>query len=270
MISTPLRSAGAGSPWNRVQMAAQAVNRRAGRMEPEKRKEGEERREDRVQLNPMKQAQSIIDHLMDQKQNLIEQKNQLIADTLGGGGDINSIQALVSLYDEQISNLDTQISQTMKDMVELQLEKKEEKEEKEPGTKEEQQIRQLSKLSGASMEYEQVNQIHSAYGQKKREASIMASEMRLDNSRGGVAPGKNERLAEVLEEADALYTDAMKGYVDLNVALREDEEDAIQDQQQLESKERREETKGDSDSLLQQVQGMADDEENREEPGGDV
>lgn len=239
MITTPLRTASiSGSLGNRVQLAAQSLNQSASHStQPGKRKAGQERREDRVQLNPMKQVQNMIDHLMEQKQNLIEQKNQLIADTLAGGGDVSSIQALVSLYDEQISNIDTQISQTMKDMIERQLEKKEEKEGKDPETKEEQQIRQLNKLSSISMDYEQVNQVYRAHGQKKREANIMAQEIKMDNSRGGVASGKNERLADVLEEADQLYKEAIRGYVNLNVVMKEDEKEELQDQKQLERQE---------------------------------
>ena len=71
MILTPLSTAGAGAGFrNRVQQAAYAVNQSASRsMKSGKNKNGEERREDRVQLNPMRQAQSMLDHLMEQKQN---------------------------------------------------------------------------------------------------------------------------------------------------------------------------------------------------------
>ncbi len=267
MISTTLRTAGTGGPWNRVQMAAQAMNQHAARMRSGNRKDGDDRREDRLQLNPLKQAQSIIDHLMDQKQNLIEQKNQLIADTLSGGGDMDSIRSLVALYDEQINTIETQISQTMKDMVERQLDEKEEEEGKGPETKEEQQIQQMNRLSNASMDYEQVNEIHSAYDQKKRDASIMAMEIKLDGSRPGGAPhGKIERLAETLQEADSLYTDAMKGYVDLNVDLKEEEKEEIQEGQQLSAKESREKAEeAQGDSLIRQVQATAEEEENQED-----
>lgn len=254
-----LRASGTGSPWNRVQMAAQSVNQKASRSVQSGKKAADgERREDRVQLNPMKQVQSMIDHLMEQKQNLIEKKNQMIADTVGKGGDIRSIQSLIELYDEQINNIETQISQTMKEMMERQLEKKEEGKEEEPGTKEEQQIRQLSKLSNASLDYEKVSQVYSAYGQKKRDASILAQEISMDNSRGGVAPAKNERLGEMLKEADQLYSEAMKGYVDLNVTLREDEEENIQNLQQAESREHEEET-------AQKLPGEEEERENQED-----
>ena len=266
MILTPLSTAGAGAGFrNRVQQAAHAVNQSASRsMKSGKNKNGQESREDRVQLNPMRQAQSMLDHLMEQKQNLIEQKNQLVADTLAAGGDMDSIRALVSLYDEQINNIDVQISQTMKDMVEDQLEKAEEKEEKEPETKEELQIRQLNNLSNASLDYEQVKQVHSAHEQKKRDASILSMEIKMDNSRGGVSQGKKDRLAEVLKEADELYTEAMKGYVDLNVSLKDEEKEHIEKQQQLEGSGQREEETGEA-SQLQHMQDLTAEETEQEE-----
>ena len=123
--------------------------------------------------------------------------------------------------------MDSQISQTMKDMVEEQLDKaEEEKQEKEPETEEELQRKQMNELNSASMDYERANQIYSAHLEKKRAASTLASEIELDGGRGGAAPGKQERLSELLQEADELYTDAMKGYVDLNVSLKETAEEA--------------------------------------------
>lgn len=75
---------------------------------------------------------------------------------------------MISLYEEQISNIETQISQTMKEMVEERLdEKDEDKVEKEPETKEELQRRQMNELSGASMDFERTGQIYSAHVHKK-------------------------------------------------------------------------------------------------------
>lgn len=219
---------GAGMPWDRVQMAAQAFNRSAwGGMKASDPKMEEERR-DRLSISPMGRFQSRIESLMSQKQSIIEQKNQLIADTLDAGGDVKSIQSMISLYEEQISNIETQISQTMKEMMEDSLEEeKEEKKDEEPLTKEEQQRRQMNELTSASMDYERTGQIYSAYEHKLGEANVMASEIELDGSRGGSAPaGKQGRLDELRQEIDELYTEAMEGYADLNVSLKEAAEEA--------------------------------------------
>ncbi len=226
-MGIPLQGIGMNSSWNRVQMATQSLNQSARRNAGQGQKAGDDRRQDRVQLTPMNQMQSRLENLMAQKQNIIEQKNQLIADTLDAGGDVNSIKSLISLYEEQVRNLDSQISQTMKDMVEEQLDKaEEERQEKAPETEEELQRKQMNELNSASMDYERANQIYSAHLEKKRAASTLASEIELDGGRGGAAPGKQERLSELLQEADELYTDAMKGYVDLNVSLKETAEEA--------------------------------------------
>ena len=213
----------AGSTWNRVQMAANSMNRKAARdAQSGKRKDGQERREDRVNISPNNQMEGRLDFLMERKRELIERKNELMA----SGGDWDSIKAMVALYEEQISNVETEISQTLKQMVEDQLEKAEEekKDEKDPKTKEEQQIQSLNNISNASLDYKQVSQIHKAHDQKEREASVMTMEVKLDDSRGGASKGKRERLGEVLSEADQLYKKAMKGYANLNKSLDEEEE----------------------------------------------
>ncbi len=106
---------------------------------------------------------------------------------------------------------------------------------KDPETKEEQQIQHLNNISNASLDYKQVGQIHKAHDQKKREASVMTMEVKLDDSRGGASKGKRERLGEVLSEADQLYKKAMKGYANLNKSLDEEEEENIEEQKELKS-----------------------------------
>lgn len=163
----------AGSTWNRVQMAANSMNRKAARdAQSGKRKDGQERREDRVNISPNNQMEGRLDFLMERKRELIERKNELMA----SGGDWDSIKAMVALYEEQISNVETEISQTLKQMVEDQLEKAEEekKDEKDPKTKEEQQIQSLNNISNASLDYKQVSQIHKAHDQKERDASVIS------------------------------------------------------------------------------------------------
>lgn len=228
-----------GSTWNRVQMAAHSMNRKAMQeTQSGKRKDGQDRRGDKVQISPENRMQGRLDFLMERKQELIERKNELMA----SGGDWDSIKAMVALYEEQISNVETEISQTLKQMVEEQLEKAEEekKDGKDPETKEEQQIQYLNNISNASMDYKQVSQVHKAHDQKERDASVLSMEVKLDDSRGGASKGKRERLGEVLDEADQLYTKAMKGYVHLNKSLDEEEEENIEEQKKLGDEEKEE------------------------------
>ena len=218
-----------GSAGSRIQMAAQAMNRKSMRdARSGKQKAGQERREDRVQISSGNQMQGRLDFLMERKQELIERKNEVMA----SGGDWDSIKAVVALYEEQISNVETEITQTLKQMVEEQLEKAEEekKDGKDPETKEEQQMQYLNGLSNASLDHKQISQIHKAHDQKERDASVMSMEVKLDDGRGGASQGKRERLAEVLDEADQLYTNAMRGYMHLNKSLDEMEEENVEEQ----------------------------------------
>ncbi len=221
--------AGMGSAGRRIQMAAQAMNRKSMQnAQSGKRKNGQERREDRVQISPANQMQGRLDFLIERKQELIERKNEVMA----SGADWDSIKSVVAMYEEQISNVETEITQIMKQMVEEQLEKAEEekkKDGKEPETKEEQQMQYLNNLSNTSMDYKQASQVHKAHDQKEKDARVMSMEVKLDDSRGGASQGKRERLADVLDEADQLYTKAMEGYVHLNKSLNEMEEENVED-----------------------------------------
>lgn len=251
-----------GSAGNRIQMAAQVMNRKSIReAQAGKRKEGQERREDKVQLTPENRMQGRIDFLMERKQELIERKNELMA----SGADWDSIKAMVALYEEQISNVETEISQTMKEMVEEQLEKAEEekKDGKDPETKEEQQLQYMNNLSNASMDYKQVSQVHKAYDQKRRDASIMSMEVKLDDSRGGASKGKREELGEVLDEADQLYRKTMKGYAHLSKSLNDMEEENVEEQKELGREDEKEKIKEKQKELLAgAAQNMQDTEEN--------
>lgn len=232
-----------GSTSSRVQMAASAVNRKSLReAQSGKRKDDQNRREDKVQISRDNQVQGRIDFLMERKQELIERKNELMAK----GGDWDSIKSMVALLEEQISNVETEISQTLKDMVEEQLEKAEEekKSKDEPETKEEQQMRYLNNLSNSSMDYKQVSQVHKAHDQKERDASVMSMEVRLDDSRGGASKGKRDRLGKILDEADQLYKKVMKGYAHLNSELDEMEAQNIEEKKEAERKEKQEKDAG--------------------------
>lgn len=238
-----------GGASSRMQMAANAVNRKSlQEAQSGKRKDGQERREDRVQISSNNWMQERLGQLMERKQDLIERKNELIA----SGGDWDSIKAMVAFYEEQISNVETEISQTMKEMVEEQLEKAEEekKNEKEPETKEEQQMQYLNNLSNASMDYKQVSQVHKAHDQKKRDASVMSMEVKLDDSRGGASKGKREHLGEVLAEADQLYRKAMKGYVNLNSSLADMEEENVEKQKETRREEELEKVKAKEEEVV--------------------
>ena len=245
-----------GSAGNRTQMAAQAMNRKSMRdAQAAKRKDGQGRREDKVQISSGNSMHKHLEFLIERKQELIARKNEIMA----SGMDEESVKAMVALYEEQIGNIDTEISQTTKQMVEEQLKKAEEekKDGKDPGTKEEQQMRHLNSLSNASMDYKQASQVHKAHDQKERDASVMSREVKLDDRRGGASPGKRERLADALNKADRLYTRAMEGYVRLNGSLRDEEEENVEEQKRMEDQDEQE--KGGGSDSAAEVQDTAGD-----------
>ena len=202
---------GLTNPWEQLQRATQSINQSARQgIRPGDRTEEDARRQDRLTLSPMNQFQSRLE---------------------------SQIQSMVDLYDEQISNIDSQISQTMKDMMEDPQDKEEEQEGKKPETKEELQQKQMNDLNSASMDLERTGQIYSAYIHKQGAANVLEQEIKLDGGRGGAAtPGKSERLQELRQDIDELYTETMEGYADLNVSLKESAEEAAH-RHELESEE---------------------------------
>ena len=87
------------------------------------------------------------------------------------------------------------------------------------------------------MDLERTGQIYSAYIHKQGAANVLEQEIKLDGGRGGAAtPGKSERLQELRQDIDELYTETMEGYADLNVSLKESAEEAAH-RHELESEE---------------------------------
>lgn len=244
-----------GSTSNRMQMTMSAVNRKSLReAQSGKRKDGQDRREDRVQISQSNQMQGRLDFLMERKQELIERKNEVMA-----SGDWDSVKAMVAMLEEQISNVETEISQTMKEMIEEQLEKAEEEKKngKDPETKEEQQMQYLNNLSNASMDYKQVSQVHKAHDKKEGEARVLSKEVELDDSRpGGASKGKREHLGEVLDEADQLYKKAMKGYAKINASLDDMEEENVEEKKKLNSEEEQEKAAAHIQEVVDELLGQ--------------
>ena len=94
---------------------------------------------------------SRIKNLMGQRQLLLEQKNELLHTTMENGGDKQSIQDLLESYEEQLKELDQQISQEMIKQKEKQLTKEESSKEKEEAmTEEELEQKRVSNLLALS------------------------------------------------------------------------------------------------------------------------
>ena len=82
-------------------------------------------------------SNSRIRNLMEQKQSLLERKNQWVNSALENGQDIKSIHDMLESYEEQLNELEQQISQEMARQNSGQPEKVQSSKNDEPKTKQE-------------------------------------------------------------------------------------------------------------------------------------
>lgn len=162
---------------------------------------------------------SRIEGLMKQKHSLLERKNELIRSTLENGGSRESIQELLDTYDEQMKNLDQQISREMASLNTDQTDKDSSiSKNNAPKTKEELRKKQISDLVDLSSGLSQVTSIQSARTSVEGEARVLESEIRMDKGRGGdpeAIARRGEKLADLQERAAGLSADIMKASRDI-------------------------------------------------------
>ena len=133
---------------------------------------------------------SRIKNLMGQRQLLLEQKNELLHTTMENGGDKQSIQDLLESYEEQLKELDQQISQEMIKQKEKQLTKEESSKEKEEAmTEEELEQKRVSNLLALSSGMSQMETAKSSKTQIEGEIRVLESEIELDKGRCGASQG---------------------------------------------------------------------------------
>lgn len=147
---------------------------------------------------------SRIKNLMGQRQLLLEQKNELLHTTMENGGDKQSIQDLLESYEEQLKELDQQISQEMIKQKEKQLTKEESSKEKEEAmTEEELEQKRVSNLLALSSGMSQMETAKSSKTQIEGEIRVLESEIELDKGRCGASQGlvkKEEKLAQLRQK----------------------------------------------------------------------
>ena len=91
-------------------------------------------------------SNSRIRNLMEQKQSLLERKNQWVNSALENGQDIKSVHDMLESYEEQLNELEQQISQEMARQNSGQPEKVQSYKNEEPKTKQDNEQKKISKL----------------------------------------------------------------------------------------------------------------------------
>lgn len=84
-------------------------------------------RRDRNTVSPQGRTMNMIQQLTDQKKAISQRKHDLIGRTLEDGGDMKNIEAQLDAFDEQMTQMDQQISQLTTSLAEQLSEKMEKK-----------------------------------------------------------------------------------------------------------------------------------------------
>ena len=119
----------------------------------------EEERRDIFTLSPKGKAMNLINNLMKQKMEITDRKNSLIASTLEKGSSMETIKSQLEAYDEQLENIDVQITEAMA----KELEKKEDKDKVDntPKTQEELENERLTDIVTLSGDVQNISMLDS-------------------------------------------------------------------------------------------------------------
>lgn len=145
---------------------------------------------DNATISPQGKMMQMIEQLQKQKENIIQRKNEFMNKAEESGLDSETIKAMQDLYEQQIEQIDEQISQIYAQETEdiLEQEKKEDAGiySKKDLTKEEQNIQKMQNISEIDNDISQAEKVHSIQEKTENqinieEGNINTSELRIDN-----------------------------------------------------------------------------------------
>jgi Mg2+ and Co2+ transporter CorA len=178
-------------------------------------------------------SNSRIRNLMEQKQFLLERKNQWVNSALENGQDIKSIHDMLESYEEQLNELEQQISQEMARQNSGQPEKAQSsKKNNEPKTKQEIEQERISNLTDLSSGMSQIRTVQSSQTQVEGEARVLESEIKMDKGRMGdteIIAKKEEKLSQLQQKAAELTANTVKISGEINEKIREADAPRVQE-----------------------------------------
>lgn len=176
---------------------------------------------------------SRIKNLMEQKQSLLERKNQWVNYALENDQDLTSIHDMLDSYEEQLNELEQQISQEMAKQNSGQPEKApSSKKNDEPKTKQEIEQERISNLVDLSSGMSQVRAVQSSQTQIEGEARVLESEIKMDKGRTGdteIIAKKEEKLAQLQQKAAELTANVVKISGEINEKISETDDFKVQE-----------------------------------------
>lgn len=171
------------------------INKSAGQNHA--KKSGQQEQSYSVSISPSGKANSLIDNLMKQRQNITDSKNDLVSRTLKSGGTMESIQSQLDSYNKQINDINMQIVQLTAQFAKDKSSKSDSSTNNEPKSDDQIQTEQDSSLIGLSSDLKQMKTVSSVKSKIDGEAGSLKNEIKLDDSRGGASASKAMGLADL-------------------------------------------------------------------------
>lgn len=191
-------------------------------------KDKEERR-DSFTLSPEGGKRNRIGNLMKQKIDITDQRNALIASIKEKGTSMDSIKPQLEALDEQLRNIDVQISQAIADEAKKQDEEKGQKD-KEPQTSEEIQYEKMTDVVSLSNDVKNADLLDSVKDRVDGRIKVLKSEIEIDNNRSGTESGAS---AYKLNELSRLETQSVKISYDIGSRMADIAEEANENNEKV-------------------------------------
>lgn len=189
----------------------------------------QEERRDTLTLSPAGKAQNLITSLMKQKMEITDRKNALMASVKEKGGSMESIKTQLEAYDEQLQNIDIQISEAMSRELEKQKEEKQSGDE-EPKTREELLNERMNNVAAMSNDVQHIDTLDSLKSKIDGRIKVLESEISLDESRApdgsltGASDLKKETVSNLKKKSAEITADINSRMVTLAEEVSEERE----------------------------------------------
>lgn len=156
---------------------------------------------DSVSISKQGKKMSMIEQLMDQKELIQQNKDNLLENGLKEGNTVN--QDKIKEYDEQLKNIDEQIAKAMADeTTEETKDKVDLNKENQPITEKEFQNQRNANIISSSSTIEQSKVIMSEKNKMAGEANVLRAEIKLDGSKA--LKSKFKRVSEIENKSSDL------------------------------------------------------------------
>lgn len=154
--------------------------------------------EARMQLgNWQEKYDSMIESLMEKRQQVQEMKSNLIERTLEAGEQLSTIKEPLAAFDEQIAELDEQMAAIEAQRLEREQREKEEEQQAAVKSKENPETVQLTSLLQSAQSLEQVNALKQVKVPLENAHRRLKNEMEYDIGRGTFVESKQEKMNEL-------------------------------------------------------------------------